>query len=417
MGRIEPKDLDLERECMRAVGSLTARARVIMIEKRLRHLVKLRDQEVPSLLATRDPMIRVETIERLPPGKFVSGATVVSHASSTAITSLDTAIDVPAMSVRHYTGALTLGGNSLLHTPNSVLPDSFRFAYAPDPTNPQLRNFSRRIVRARASARPTECLVGDFYHVDPQYSGHFGHIMTELVTRLWGWDSAKERIPTLKAVFRRKPGADATLERTLLSAYGIADQDIVCIERPVYVRSVVSATMMWHNWPPYFVHPEIAGVWRRIADALIDVRVPRHEKIFVSRSSRVNRRRCVNAEEVEEFFARRGFVIVYPELLGLNEQAAVFAGARTIAGFGGSAMFNLMYAQRVETVILLYHEAYTARNEHFYALVLGCDIHYFWSTPELQQPESGWSGLAYESEWKFDFPRNGASLAEVLDSI
>ncbi len=74
---------------------------------------------------------------------------------------------------------------------------------------------------------------------------------------------------------------------------------------------------------------------------------------------------------MEAFFAEHGFDVVYPELYDLAHQAVIFSAAEVIAGFGGSAMFNAMFNRNQPTVILLSHEAYTARNEHLFSALIG----------------------------------------------
>ena len=84
--------------------------------------------------------------------------------------------------------------------------------------------------------------------------------MTEVVSRLWGWDAAKREIPDLKAIFHVALPERARPDRSssaLFTAYGIAEEDIVWVNEPVWLSSVVSATPMWHNAVPHYVHPDI----------------------------------------------------------------------------------------------------------------------------------------------------------------
>jgi capsular polysaccharide biosynthesis protein len=176
---------------------------------------------------------------------------------------------------------------------------------------------------------------------------------------------------------------------------------------------------MWHNAEPHYVHPDIAATWRRLSDGLLAGREPATdlaERIFVSRSEGAKHRECRNIREVEDVFRARGYRIVYPERLSLPDQAEIFGAARVIAGFGGSALFNVMHARRLETMIILNHEAYTARNEHLFTSVIGAEVHYFWSAPDIPHGDS-WSSAAFYSDWEFDFERNGAELAGLLDSL
>ena len=128
-------------------------------------------------------------------------------------------------------------------------------------------------------------------------------------------------------------------------------------------------------------------------------------------------RLCRNAGEVEALFAAHGFDVVYPEHLDLREQAGMFRDAEVLAGFGGSALFNMLYSQHLQTLIVLNHEAYTARNEQLYALVKGCAVHYFWSDPDLQHPVDGYSERAFRSPWEFDFDRNREPLTELFKTL
>ncbi len=113
-------------------------------------------------------------------------------------------------------------------------------------------------------------------------------------------------------------------------------------------------------------------------------------------------------------FLKHGFEVIYPEQLDISVQAGIFSKARVVAGFAGSGMFNILFAKRLETLIVLAQESYTARNEHLYASVIGCDTHYFWSTADVMQPGTGWSRSAFYASWDFDFERNADELNELL---
>jgi capsular polysaccharide biosynthesis protein len=332
----------------------------------------------------------------------------------------------PPLHLRHYSGRIAFYGGTLFCTNRSILPDSFRWHLEPIPRNPKIRSMSDTFAKLKPRSRPTETLTGDFYQLDPQFSGHFGHIMTEVVGRLWGWDEAKSRFPDLKAIFRvdNPDRHGEQVQRRLLRAYGIADEDIVVVDHPVNLESLVSATVMWHNAEPHYTHPALREVWDRLRTGLADPDAPTYEKIFISRTEQFWRRSCRNIGDVERFFASQGFTVVHPEKLDLSAQVSMFAAAKVVAGFGGSALFNVMYAQHLECLIILNHEAYIARNEHLYTALTGGAVHYFWSKPDVPQPESfisgadrRWSGEAFVSGWEFDFHRNRAPLEHLLATL
>jgi len=190
----------------------------------------------------------------------------------------------------------------------------------------------------------------------------------------------------------------------------------VWIDRPVTVTDLVGCTPMWHNAPPFYVHPAIVQTWDRLRAGLIGTGpVSGDRRIFVTR--RAGKRRCRNAGQVERLFVAHGFTIVAPEELSLADQVSVFAAARVVAGFGGAGMFNLAYARSVETVIVLDQWAYQARNEHLFATVHGANLHCFWSRPQRDHPPGGYSYPAHQSRWRFDFDRNGPQLRTLLHGL
>lgn len=415
--RLKRRDAELAR----ATGTVAVSRDLVVATKRHQHFLKVKESNASSLLAVREPGLELHELAKRPAGTFTSRATVVSHATTGPVEAMPTEIDYPALTLRHYEGRVALAGASLLYAGHSVLPDSFRWHLTENPGNPRLKSVSANFGVIESAYRPRRALAGSYYQLDCAYPGHFGHLTTEMVSRMWGWQEAKEQLPDLKVVFHARPRSakPPALELALFRGYGIAEEDIVWVREPVWLESVVSATPMWHNADPHYVHPDILETWQRLAHGLTagreaDEELP--ERIFVSRREGAKHRECRNTREVEDVFRARGYTVVYPERLSLSDQAAIFGAARVVAGFGGSALFNVMHAQRLETMIILNHEAYTARNEHLFTSVIGADVHYFWSRPDIAHGDV-WSQEAFYSPWEFDFERNGADLTRLLDAL
>ena len=294
------------------------------------------------------------------------------------------------MTVRHYEGATVSTGGMRLRTDDTVLPESFRWPHAKSLQHPHYATVAPSFVRLD-TRDPEEVLDGDYYYVDCLFSGHFGHLTTEVLCRLWGWDRARRDIPGIKMLFHTHPAGGRTARSSVGSSPRTASpaRRLVSSDRPVLLRSVVGASPMWHNKAPFYVHPDIRETWARLTTGLTaDLDPSPHERIFVSRGPALSRRRgCRNQQDVERFFADRDYHVFYPEELPLAEQARLFAGARVVAGFGGSAMFNLMHCQRLEAAVVISHHAYVARNEHLFTSVLGGQLHYFWQTSDVPPPE------------------------------
>lgn len=405
----------IEQELLASCARFLLDRSYVLVEKRQTHYLKLRDSDVGRFLPSRNTDDTVRILDTLPKGELTHRGKVVSHEAAVEIGGLPETVPYPELHVHHYEGRIGLGVNSLLYGDSTILPGSFRYPLNPTLDNPRITSVGPDFARIPASLRPTRELAGSFYHLDAWNPGHFGHVITEVVSRLWGWDRAKAEIPDLKAVFRRRYPNERfpALELSLFTAYGIERDDIVWLDEPVWLSSVVTATPMWQNDLPYFVHPAIETTWQRLR-TLAGPLDGRPRRIFVSRRPTLHNRACRNVAAVEEIFVRHGFTVVFPEELDFAEQATVFGAAEVVAGFAGSGLYNVCYSGRLQTLIVLSHEGYTARYEHLYSLVLGCDTHYFWSTPDVPHPVGGWSEQAYYSAWEFDLERNGAELDEVL---
>jgi capsular polysaccharide biosynthesis protein len=408
-----------EKELVQSCGRFLIDRSFLLVEKRQRHYVKLRESEVARMLPQRNTGDTVTTIGRLPAGELVCRGEVISHGATVPVINMPDVMAHPEACLNHYTGKIGVVGNSLLYTDSTILPASYRYPLMRVMENPRIIQSDEIFARIPDSVKPTKRLSGSYYHLDCWYSGHFGHVMTEVVSRMWGWHQAKQQYPDLKAIFRRRfPNErDPVLERSLFTGYGIEPSEIVCLDEPAWVESIVTATPLWQNKKPFYVHPDITKIWGRLAQGLVGDHTNSPEKIFVSRRPGLQNRLCRNARDVEDFFERYGFTVVYPEELTIPQQATLFAGAPVIAGFAGSGLFNLLYASKVTDVVVLSQEAYTARYEHLYTMVLGCRTHYFWSTPDTPRPPGGGSGAAYRSAWEFDFARHRETLEETLSSI
>lgn len=409
----------VDQEVLLATGSLQVDRDYIRIGKRGQHYLKLTDQWANRMLGSRNPHVAVRELTRLKRGRLESAGRVESIGATGALPGLQQAVRYPAMHLREYRGRIGFVSNSLIFTDNEILPDAFRHHLEQDLLNPRMINIDKNFARIEDHIRPVETLDGAYFLLDSENSGHFGHLMTEVISRLWGWDRAKQQNPELKTIFKIRHVNERVpeLESALFSAFGIDRRDIFWVDHPVYLRTAYGATPMFHNAIPHYVHPEIRSIWRRIRDGLDRSGSPSFERVFLSRRDTLKNRRCVNREDVERRFADAGFEIIYPEDLSLGHQAGLMEGARVVAGFGGSAMFNTLFSENLQHMIVLNHEAYTARNEHLIALALGVNIHYIWNVPWIRQPREGWSSMAYKSEWKFDFGRHGEALDRLLGSL
>ena len=412
-----------------AVGGVRVTPRMVVIGKRRRHLLRLHDSEALHLLASREPRLHATEIARLE-GGVVDNRGLATEYGGSPEPHVAELLPYPVHEVRRYDGVVHTPRQAFFHHGRSALPESFRWHLASDREPPPTASWARGTSLVKVDEHfgllkhkqkgPT--LDGSYFPFLYNNPGHFGHLMTEALARLWAWEPAKAADPSLKLLCRfhprKEPEADPQrrLETTLLPAFGIPREDIVFVNGPVTVTSMIGCTPMWHNAPPFYVHPAIVETWARLRTGLIGTDpVSVAPKIFVTR--REGKRGCSNFPEVEALFAAHGFEIVTPEKLSIPEQVAMFAGARVVAGFGGAGMFNLVYAEALETVIVLDQWAYHARNEHLFAAAHKARLHCFWNRPVKDHPPGGFSYGAHQSPWAFDFETNGEQLRQVLEGL
>jgi capsular polysaccharide biosynthesis protein len=405
-----PRDF---KESAQSIETVDESDGVVRLRKGRQHVFKVKDENANRVVPARRPLARLAVLETEPGGTFNGSTTVVEHGSEPRLPSQKW--NYHHSHVRKVSGGVTIRRDGLALVGDTVLPSSFRHARARSVSNPQLVSFNQEFGRAREHG-PTRRLNGSFYDLSSTMSGHFGHTMTETVSKLWGWDRAKEADPSLRAIYRMPhPEFSPTVERALFTAFGIDDTDIEWVHDDVQVESYVWSSYLWQNLTRYHFHPRVKETWSRLREGLVESR-PVDRRIFVSRKSTEANRACLNLDEVEAHFSALGFEIVYPETLPFAEQASTFGSARIVAGFAGSGMFSMMFAERLDGVLVLSHDSYTARNEFLYATALADELHYSWSRSQIQHG-SDFSTEAFHSPWAFDFAAHGSDLDRSIDRM
>lgn len=324
----------------------------------------------------------------------------------------------PELTLRLYHD-VTAFPRQILTQPGLVLPDSFRKPWKVPPTHRTLDPAPAEIF-TRPPFRRARDLPGSYFYLDSEFGGHFGHALTEQLSRLWAWRTVKEQDPDAKCLMvarhpsaRRPARTIAGFERLLYGAAGVAPEDLVLVHGGVNVERMYAATPMFAQ--PEYVHPRIADVWREVGDRLAaqaDER-ERPRRIFCARKH--GKRACRNGVDVERLFADNGFSVIYPEDYPMPEQVALFRNAEVVAGYAGSALFTAMFCPEPTRVIMISSENYTAQNEYVIAAVLGHRLSVAWCRPDLQEKQaSGFDKDFFQSDYTFDFAREGRFLDEVF---
>jgi capsular polysaccharide biosynthesis protein len=375
-------------------------------------LVKIREEDCDAFLAASGSRHRVlEVIEAEEPPR----PPVFREGPEVRRTRMERPINSCALSLRDYRDVV-VAANQVVTDADVLLPDTFR------------QNQSRLLGhKALADLAPGFAVLvtpvgtdlprleGTFLHLDNEARGHFGHMMTETLSRTWTWEKALEIDPDVRVLMgatRRRPELTG-YELEFYAACGIPGDRITLIPhgQPVLVERLISGTPMWSQ--PHYVHPRIRDTWQRVGDTLAAT-APAGEdwprRIFVSRRSA--KRACVNGDLLESEFEQAGFVVVFPEDFPLGHQIALFRHAEVIAGYGGSGMFQTLFVSEPKHVIQVVSEAYSPRNEYLIAAVRG---HRLDSVVCLAEPYEG--ARVMHAPFRYDPAREGPFLREILGDV
>jgi capsular polysaccharide biosynthesis protein len=397
-----------------SIGEVIQKRSHLVVTSRVRALAKLREDEINTVLELRAGASG-RILDRRP-GVTWASRSEVRTSGSTVEPLMPKSYRAPDIFLRQYYDAVCLPRQVAVQD-NLVLPDSYRHNQEPRLRHDMLYDLSPGFARPIADMGAATTLTGAYFHLDSEFPGHFGHSMTEQMSRLWAWPQAKRDEPDLKVLRSlRQPGTDiSAYELEMFRAAGIDAADVVLFDAAVKVERLVAATPMFSM--PEYVHPDIREVWSSLGGRLASS-APSHEypsRIFCAR--RTTNRICRNAAEVEAVFAGRGFQVIYPEDFPLPEQAAIFRHADVVAGYAGSALFTLAFCDTPKRVIMICSETYTARNEYMICSVLGHQLDVLWCKPDAPQAANNWAKPRFSSAFTFDFASEGPLLDETLASL
>lgn len=397
-----------------AIGGVTSYGKLLFVSKSGSHAYKLREYEANAVLETRYGDTWGCTLDTLPAETLDDDGVATVNRRKLA-KRFRASIEAPALHLREYK-SVSYAPGQVLYKDGLVLPDAFRHPLQPRLYNRFLQDDSHHHAKIRPGSRPMEKLDGHYFYLDTEYPSYYGHVTTEIISRLWAWKEAKRLYPDIKAIVSPKEGAEDIpgYEREILGAFGINDSDIMCIDKPAIVESVLAATPMFAN--PKYVNARVRGIWNTIRDNLRNNSDNRPSHIFVNRPAGLARE-CRNGEAVVDLFREHGYEVINPENMTLGDQVDTFARAKVVAGFGGSGMLNSIFSDGPGTKIVVAPNTYNARNEYLISAVNRDRIHYFYGESEIQHPPKRWTWRAYRSPFTFDLGTDGKELRPLLERL
>lgn len=323
-------------------------------------------------------------------------------------------LESPPLLLRRYVNPVC-HARMAVHNSEAWLPDTFRHPIRPRLNSPAITLWDERAALVPTTDRSPERLRGAWYYADNPMRGHFGHALTEQLSKLWAWERAAAEEPELGLLVTADGDRPmASWEYELLEAAGISRERVRVVDVPVQPDTLYAAT------PAYviqrYLHPEMLTVYDRVASHLQGRarRGRRPRRIFLTRPQA--KRGCLNGEEVESAFIDHQFTVIAPEELPLPEQVALVGGADVVAGYAGSAMFHVALRTSPARVLALTHTNYHAANEKFICAGRGHQLHLIRSQPEVES-HGRFSVKAFHSPYRVDWQREGATLLRVLGGL
>ncbi|GAA3697977.1 hypothetical protein GCM10022399_12910 [Terrabacter ginsenosidimutans] len=382
------------------------------VRKTNRHRFKLRDARASEMLTRRYGDTWGRVVETRPAYSYPSRATVTVHGEG-PVHGPGT-VNVPEQSLRRYCAPTVLPRQRVM-TGDFYLPDTFRHHLGRRLVHHTMVGGNAALDRLLSRWEPTPTdLPGSYVYLDTEYPGHYGHVMTEVISRYHGWTEARRLDPDVRPLISLREGQTEVpdYQRRLLDALGIPADEVAYVPHDAAVRPEVLYAVTPGFSMPHYVDLGLGALYAEIGRRLHTPHLETPERLFVSRRPG-GWRTCHNLPEVEEWFRREGYTVVYPEDHSFGDQISMFRQARRIAGFGGSGMFSLMFAPGARCV-LLSGNANTANNEYLIGSVVGLDLHYFWSPSDIQHPEGGWTNEAFHSGFTFELDRFADDLRATL---
>ena len=394
-----------EKSLIRSIRRLVIGDDFAIIENRTASLAKMREHEMPVLLHHTEPRLG-EVHCQLEPETFVSAA-VIRHHGEAPRTRIRHEMAVPGLQLREYRDVVCAPGQVLVRD-NILLADTYRHLLRPRLQNKRLADVAPLFAQVRRDISNPVQAEGPHFYWDSEFPGHYGHVLTEQVSRLWAVSAARRHHPDLKVILgRRWPDTRAQpFELAVLASVGFSEEEILVFDRPTRVECLLSATPMLSM--PEYVSPRISDTWDLVGDAIsVGAGTGRRgERVFCSRGT--SKRSCRNLPEVEDLFRSHGFTVVLPEQLSMADQIQLFRDAEVIAGLAGSALFTLMFCAQPKQVIVICPRSYTATNEYLIGAVRGHTFDVFWSRPDDD---------SFQSSFVVDMDREGALLRDHLAGL
>lgn len=231
---------------------------------------------------------------------------------------------------------------------DEILPDSFaRSHFVPDVLDQADKGWRAHLPAVKAALPGTHLFAEMVF-------GHFGHMIVDTPSRLWPLHTGLMRpddvagsvaLPMLGA--GTSPQDLPRFARILLEAMSVAPGNLTFLNQPTRVERLVVARRFSPHlggaYPQFNAVTQAAG---RVIGARSRLSGPLPKRLFLSRSRLSDDPRGGPAQAVlDKVFESRGFSIIHPQELPLEDQIAMVRAAERIAGPFGSQLHLCAFSE------------------------------------------------------------------------
>ena len=192
-----------------------------------------------------------------------------------------------------------------------------------------------------------------------QYRNQWGSFLVDSVSRLWYADKNPGEYKYLLLATQEELGGIHKNAYKFLEYFGIAKEQILYINEPVEVESLIIPEM---SYVPYGTHGK-APIWsekyletiHKVTDSVLSNFSGEDypEKVYFSRGKfSKNQKTDFGEEMLAELMQKNGYYIVYPEEHTLEEQICYVNKCKEFASVGGSCAHNIIFSKTAPKMTL-----------------------------------------------------------------
>ncbi len=193
---------------------------------------------------------------------------------------------------------------------------------------------------------------------------HYGHFITETISTFW---LLLEEHCFDHYIFHSFEGSSSipNYATHIIDAFKIPKSKILIINTPLKLEEVViPERLVQLNFKIDRNMLEVYSYLKEFILTNFPVKIKNHELLYLSRlktSKRKINRIIINEADIEEYFKRLGFKILYLEEMPFNQQISIFNQAKIIVGFSGSALHNCVFTN-IKTQIIELSDIRSGQN-------------------------------------------------------